>query len=367
MAGGDGVNAVNKDDIKKLIDSGREFRYKETDFSSDGDLLIISGRIAYPVFPVQHSVSGGPDIPITEPGGNTIGTLVLGSRLTFTDPSSFTDDQYVAYLTEASTSQLGADYRFQFDYVIIDFSDKNNYETSFLRTSGLWGGFTHITFPRRVPQASAHLTTSIKASNNLELPTVFHEENLFRSSQVTFAFERFLKLYHLLELMFDWHLVEKLKKIEPDLRNFGELISSYSSKELDRLNSVVADKLADASLIALALNNVKNHAALAKKIFFNYGKKDNPHKDISEFDEFCKQGYEFQAAKNIRTKIDQNQHRDLIVKAACYFIYRIRCCIAHSKIGEYVMVQADESFVIDFGEPLLRAVLLQVFQKQKTS
>lgn len=43
--------------------------------------------------------------------------------------------------------------------------------------------------------------------------------------------------------------------------------------------------------------------------------------------------------------------------------YNVRCCTAHNRIGEYVISNDDEGFVVEFAEPLLREVLCQIFSE----
>ncbi|NES18002.1 MAG: hypothetical protein F6K41_03525 [Symploca sp. SIO3E6] len=56
-----------------------------------------------------------------------------------------------------------------------------------------------------------------------------------------------------------------------------------------------------------------------------------------------------------------NKYETIIIKIAAYWIYRVRSCIAHNRIGEYIMLPEDEEFIVEFAEPLLREVLYQVF------
>jgi hypothetical protein len=46
---------------------------------------------------------------------------------------------------------------------------------------------------------------------------------------------------------------------------------------------------------------------------------------------------------------------------AAYQIYRMRSSIAHSRIGEYLLTDADDAMIADFGLPLLQEVASQVF------
>ena len=58
------------------------------------------------------------------------------------------------------------------------------------------------------------------------------------------------------------------------------------------------------------------------------------------------------------------EYSKLIIDIAVYWIYRIRCSIAHNRIGEYVMSIDDEEFVVNVVEPLLKEVLIQLFKKK---
>ena len=66
---------------------------------------------------------------------------------------------------------------------------------------------------------------------------------------------------------------------------------------------------------------------------------------------------------NIRGR---NPHNEMIIYIASYWIYRIRCSIAHHKIGEYLFSWKDENFIVDFGEPLLREVVIQCLKNEVT-
>jgi hypothetical protein len=50
----------------------------------------------------------------------------------------------------------------------------------------------------------------------------------------------------------------------------------------------------------------------------------------------------------------------LILETAAYWVFRVRCCIAHHRIGEYLLTQLDEEFVVEFAEPLLLGVLRSI-------
>ena len=46
---------------------------------------------------------------------------------------------------------------------------------------------------------------------------------------------------------------------------------------------------------------------------------------------------------------------------AAYQIYRLRSSIAHSRIGEYLLTDADDAMIREFGLPLIQEVAVQVF------
>ena len=61
--------------------------------------------------------------------------------------------------------------------------------------------------------------------------------------------------------------------------------------------------------------------------------------------------------------ITNKGYDNLVIEFSAYCIYRVRCCISHNRIGEYVMSNDDEGFVVEFAEPLLREVLCQIFSQ----
>jgi hypothetical protein len=54
-----------------------------------------------------------------------------------------------------------------------------------------------------------------------------------------------------------------------------------------------------------------------------------------------------------------------VSSVAAYWIYRVRSSIAHSRVGEFLFLEADEQFITDFAEPLLLDVVMQVFENPK--
>src|SRR5690606_13362983 len=90
---------------------------------------------------------------------------------------------------------------------------------------------------------------------------------------------------------------------------------------------------------------LKDHQQPAIDVFYEYGKETNPLKDRETFLKMF-----IDPGVINRTSLDQirRMHRlsanftkseaaykSTLVKLSCYWVYRIRCCIAHNRLGEY--------------------------------
>jgi len=56
-----------------------------------------------------------------------------------------------------------------------------------------------------------------------------------------YAFERYLKLYHLLELSFDHDTVEKIRGLGQDLHGIGQILAQHKRDEFDRLKQLLLE------------------------------------------------------------------------------------------------------------------------------
>jgi hypothetical protein len=114
------------------------------------------------------------------------------------------------------------------------------------------------------------------------------------------------------------------------------------------------------------LNEVyPSYLSQANTIFFEFGKDSNPYKnEWKPFEAFVVSGFTQSNVSSLRKNgFTADQYNAFIIETSAYWIYRVRCCIAHTKIGEYVMSHEDEEFVARFAEPLLRSILIQVFKE----
>jgi hypothetical protein len=348
--------------------------YDITQFSEHDGICTLNGMIPIPVDAVSFSYAGDEDIEIYDERGNYLGVLCICKTITGINIENLTEARYIAFINEIDKDSfrfLELPYKFIKNYLVIDVCEYDDYKNKYMDSAPIWGGFFHSNAESNLQEAYRFKPSQLIARPGIELPTRYHKESSMRSVVQPYAFERFLKLYHLLELIFDWKLVEKIKSLNDDLQGIGQLLNQYSNtKEFERLKILLKDKdkegRLDVDKIANCLNRIKSSNYLAKgiEIFFDYGKEGNPYKIDPFVDLMNRGGFTRSNSRDKSIKgISENNYDDLVINFSAYCIYRVRCCTAHNRIGEYVMSNDDEGFVVEFAEPLLREVLCQIFSE----
>ena len=258
-------------------------------------------------------------------------------------------------------------YIFRNDYTIIKESYFNTYESDYKKTSALWGGFSHdINFSEPATKFIDNIL-EIEAGEELNEFDTYSYESTIRAIEQPYAFERFLKLYHLLELQFDYYIIDKIKNLSlpNDANDIGKLLKNYSKNgnELDKLTEIIKNYCTDIPALETKLNLVLTFEPLAKEIFVNFGNENKPLGKEDKFNTVFS-STSFSQVNLTSLKITKTEtHNEFIIKLVSYWIYRIRCSVAHNKIGEYLLSWTDERFIIDFAEPLIKEVLRPVFRK----
>jgi hypothetical protein len=194
----------------------------------------------------------------------------------------------------------------------------------------------------------------------MKIPTSYHSAALERAVQASHPFERYLKYYHQLELLFDWVLVKKVQSLGSDFQGMARLMSLYQSGDLPRLKNLLATYCKDAQKVHSLLMLAGSHKPTAYRIFQEYSKEGNPLSKGLKWDKmFDNLSSSYSPSHASSNNLGQNTdaYNSLIIETAAYWIFRVRCCIAHHRIGEYLMDQNDEVFVIEFSEMLLRGIL----------
>lgn len=356
-------------EIAELVENGTISTDDIKSVDVINDHLLINLHKALPVLRISQHLVDDEDIEIVEEDGRVLGYLCACTNLSNTDPSTLSEYKLIAYYTEINKEDYGFPYTFKYDYLVLKHDAIDHYQQNYAISSAIWGCYQHPS-----DKVAAHVPfksnqKKLVARSHIRLDTDEHLISAFRSTLEPFSLERYLKLYHLLELSFDLEIVNKIKTLGNNLKGIGQLLSNYQKDDISLLQSLLFEKCSNANAIADKMNKFFDLSCyeLGTEIFFNYGKSSNPLKDDAR-------ASKFHNLKNIggisennfkREKLANNteEYNKLIKSIAAYWVYRTRCCIAHNRIGEYIMTLDDEEFLVMFMEPLIREILIQVFSE----
>ena len=336
----------------------------------NGSNICIKGYIPLKIEEISSYFGMTLDCEIKNSEGEVLGIICFQRFVT--DFTEFTEYQKSAYLIDNTKSTFEAgEYFISNNYVVLKKEYFVEYLEKYYNSAPVWGGFCHEQI-----QSSYQMDIDYVTAREIHLPTVHHQESINRAIKQPYAFERFLKTYHLLELLFDYDLVTEIKNLPEELNGFSNLIKEFNKREeLPRLIKVITkryDKIDFDSLI-VKLNSVKHYKMKAKEIFFVHGKDGNPIKSdesrssLDKFEEIITRDNPF-IKDNLKLTLGsvskEEKYKKFLIELCTYWIYRIRCSIAHYKIGEYLMGYEDEEFIVKFVEPILKQIVLDCFEKQ---
>ena len=351
---------MNALEICALIREGKLPELSESDICEENGFLIIKDKIPLPVVR-DCSWKNGTDYEIQDENGTIIGVLSNTSGIDTVDLRLLSEWQLAAYLLERELNEFDQPGKFQYDYAVISFQHFSNYQLNMRKTSAIWGMFSH-----RDNAPAPRVTRSLSlltAVGGMHVPTSYHAASLERAVKASHPFERYLKYYHELELLFDWIIVKKIQALCSDITGIAKLISSYQSGDLVRLKKLITDYSGDGQqthrLLALAVA----HKPTAFKIFQDYSKDGNPLAKEPRWDNMLNNlssSYSPSHASSNGLGQAKDTYDKLILETAAYWVFRVRCCIAHHRIGEYLLTEHDEEFVVEFAEPLLLGVLRSI-------
>lgn len=324
------------------------------------------------IMPLSALSAGFPSVrgscEIRDYAGTLLATVLTVRGFYADDFDQLTDAEFLALVSDATPRDLeSGKHTFGKNWLAVEESRLDEYKRDFMDGSALWGGFSHEgSVALRAPITTVDPTVRY-AIANIEWPTAHHGELAAYSVLEPYSFERFLKLYHLLEMVFDWDFVEAIRALGTDLEGVGQVMSVYSSKEIDLLQKTITSRCLNVDALIEPIARVRLHGVLARKLFVDFKKTGSPLMNCShaEFDElfvnqsFSRSGMNSWSRNRIKKPADQDA---FIVKTAAYFIYRIRCSVAHNRIGEFLFKRSEEEFVFHFGEPLVRAVVAQALR-----
>jgi len=333
-----------------------------------GEYYSINNLVAIKIFELNSRYKHSNPITVYNEGSDEIGTIYYLDPTVEKVVDEISEWLFVAYLKDVSIEELeNFKYNFKGSYLVLKEEYFEDYLTSYYETAPLWGMLTH---DESHTATDNFLIETITVKKDLQFPTGLHINNSIRVLKQPFHFERFLKLYHHLELLYDKIVVDEIKSLnEENLTQLGKLIKSFDDNECKKLLYVLKKKVTNIQEIVEELNKIVSFKDLAKEIFFEFGKKDNDpfSNDYSLFEKvynigFTEENCKRELGNRASNPNNPEQYTLFILKLAAYWIYRVRCSIAHNKIGEFIFKEEDENFIIEFAEPLLNTIIMQVFK-----
>ena len=263
--------------------------------------------------------------------GNAIGDIFYLKNKPF-EIALLSQSQYYAFLSEAEVSDLSNEhYTFKSNYLLIHKDFIDDYHLKYSANSAIWGGFKLVE-NLNVINYYKKSVTSIEIPYELNLLDNYAKDSIYRALEHNSAFERFLKMYHLLELEFDYSLIKKIQNlnIATDSNLIGNLLNEYSKSEIERLTELISNQCSDISSLAHKLNLIKPYQALGEEIFIKFGKSKEPIK-----------------------LTDAVKYNNLLATTDIFI----------DPNGEYILTRDKEEFIVEFAEPLIKEVLLQFYKK----
>lgn len=295
-----------------------------------------------------------------------IGSLCLLSGLEL-EISALTDYQLAALNAETTEEikEISDIYTFKNNYVVISSEWKDEYQ-KYKSNSSFWGEYCHIEeLPSDTTIAPTPLS-EITIEKSITARTTRHKDSLSKFATYSRPTDKFLFLYHCLEIDFDHEVVKKIRSLDDENPSeLGIFLRNLKLDDIDRLHQLIEN--IPAQRLEAHILKLRNHADTAKKIFYKYGKDSNPIKEESDFERYFITSAAISETEFIRLKSDKQNPTKLdptkdygkkLAKFSCYWIYRVRCCIAHNKLGEYHLhTQDDLNFIQDFAIPILKEII----------
>ncbi|WP_019442224.1 hypothetical protein [Moritella marina] len=341
--------------------------YEEDGAAEEEDGAAEEEYYIFEIYAVSSMIKSEVDVEIKNEDGELIGFICFGDELVKKPLNQYTKIKLVGlnleYISDIDNTSLNEfePYVLNKSYALIHSQFASEYKNTLLNSSGIWGGFSHsIADPLYKTCVS-----EIVAMSGIKLPTIEHENKLRGAVSSNNGFDRFLKKYHMLELLYDYICVLKLKTMESSIKSFRRVMQEYSREEFKSLKLLLDDYVMNVDGIVSVMESADEFGTLVTDVFHVYSKDSNPIKDEAKWNSF----HELLVERNLSLNkcksknLCQNnneKYRLFILNVATYWIYRIRCSIAHNKIGEFIFEPENEDFVVEIGEKLLDCVISQV-------
>ncbi|MCX2495904.1 hypothetical protein OQX63_20585 [Pedobacter sp. PF22-3] len=327
--------------------------------------IAINDFIALKLLGINNKYELDQEIDVRLEDGSLIGSLCTKPENSKLDFDKLTEKKYIAYLTEVGKDIfLSNVLEIHYSYIVINKNDIEKYYNKFYQTAPVWGSFFHKSKLRN-HSSSTRAVGSITAVESLKFPTSIHHSSSIKAILEPFVFERFLKKYHQIELLMDLDIVNKIRNLKNDLLGISNLFSELSSNELNRLKIILNDRITDFVSLSAHLYEIVRFPNEGENIFQKYTKAGNPIRELSEFRSLVSlPSFSEANMATIRRTLTGRTYEYFLIDLAIYWIYRIRNSIAHQRIGEYILTDKEEEFMLDFAEPLIDHVLIQIYMSR---
>lgn len=318
--------------------------------------------VSLKVLAVSTQYEPDTEIDLKLEDGTLIGVLFVKPLNNKMDFSTITEKKYYAYLTDVSKETfLLNEPVISYSYAVIHKNHLHDYYKHYYDTSAVWGNYFHKS-PLTSNISKSKPVTHITTIKNIRFPTEIHRRNAVKGILEPFIFERFLKKYHQIELSLDLEIVEKITSLKKDLYGIGNIFSELGSAEILRMRIIFKNKIKDYATIATFLYNVTLYRDLAETIFQKFTKVHNPVKDMKDFNRLLDlPSFSQPDILRFRSNLTGENYETFLMEISTYWIYRIRSSIAHQRLGEYIITDKEEDFLLHFAEPLIDQLLLQIY------
>lgn len=355
-----------QENISDIQEISQLSNFSEHQYSHNIKVLELNDYIIYEVELVNNSYDSSYHNTSIELNNVRIGDLyyLKDKKIEISMLSEF---QFYSFINECSIENLRhQDYIFKNNYLIIHKDYIEEFHNKYSFTSSIWGGFKLFENNSSINYYTKVINNIIISDELRELDT-YAKDSIIRALGQRHSFERFLKLYHLLELEFDNSLIQKIKNLDVTTQSnqIGVLLNDYNKSELDRLTDLIINCNPDISKLADNLNRIKSYKNLGEEIFITFGKSNKSNLHLTNSDKYrslLNDPSAFSCPASVKNNIGNIDYDKFIINITAYWIYRIRCSIAHFKIGEYILTREKEDFIVEFAEPLIKEVLIQFYK-----
>ncbi|NGM60475.1 hypothetical protein G5B30_00965 [Sphingobacterium sp. SGG-5] len=347
--------------LKRLYANQFEFDPLDIDIRSTYGFLTISGHVIMPI-KTSKIFDRTQTVQIEDESFIPLGQVYFVANKNY-EINALPEDLYKIYLAENEDDiSVGnhQEYVFKYDYILIKTNRAEEYFNKFKHGTLLWGDFYHI---ESELLRGFNFNSSLNKISVIDCKTLDSQSRSLHYELIseTNCFHRFLRYYHMLEMHFDMHTAKKISNLllqGGNEKQISSLLRDYNREDLSRLQSLIENYVNPLTLQE-NLKIIFNYMEYAEDIFYNFGKVSNPLRKWTDLTRLKENGsFTENSTQNFR---GSNTHNKFLAKISSYWIYRIRSSIAHRKLGEYVMDQKDEKFVVNFAEPLIKAIYRDFF------